>query len=84
MKTAISCALNAIITIRRYVKWHIQIPYSPLFTFILFQSTGGGGGAWDLVPLSYASDNGAAMICKRGAKARERSDRAGRGFPLPR
>ena len=38
--------------------------------------------------LSYASDGGAARICQRGAKARERSDRAGEGvgggFPLPR
>ena len=29
--------------------------------------------------LSYASDGGAARICQRGAKARERSDRAGGG-----
>ena len=37
--------------------------------------------------LSYASDGGTARICQRGAKARERSDRAGggcgRGFPPP-
>ena len=26
------------------------------------------------MPLSYASDSGAAIICQRGAKARERSD----------
>ena len=31
------------------------------------------------MPLSYASDSGAARICQRGAKARERSDRAGGG-----
>ena len=29
--------------------------------------------------LSYVSDSGAARICQRGAKARERSDRAGEG-----
>ena len=29
--------------------------------------------------LSYTSDGGAARICQRGAKARERSDRAGGG-----
>ena len=32
-----------------------------------------------LVPLSYASDSGAARICQKGAKARERSDQAGGG-----
>ena len=45
-------------------------------------------GAWVLVPLSYASDSGAARICQQGAKARERSDQAGEGvgggFPPPR
>ena len=30
-----------------------------------------------LCALSYANDGGAARICQRGAKARERSDRAG-------
>ena len=29
--------------------------------------------------LSYASDSGVARICQQGAKARERSDRAGGG-----
>ena len=32
---------------------------------------------------SYASDGGAASIVNGGAKARERSDRAGEGFPPP-
>ena len=39
----------------------------------------GGGGGNGACALSYASDGGAAMICQQGAKARERSDRAGEG-----
>ena len=39
------------------------------------------------MPLSYASNSGAARICQQGAKARERSDQAGEGvgggFPPP-
>ena len=39
---------------------------------------------WGLVPLSYASDSGAARICQRGGggggKARVRSDQAGEVF----
>ena len=31
------------------------------------------------MPLSYASDSGAARICQQGAKARERSNSAGGG-----
>ena len=50
----------------------------PTVTFLLFQSMR-GGGAWALLALSYASDSGAAKICQQGAKARERSDRAGGG-----
>ena len=34
-----------------------------------------------MVLFSYASDSDAARICQQGAKARERSDRA--GFPPP-
>ena len=52
-------------------------PFKLCFTPII---GGGGGGAWAFVPLRYASDSGAARICRReGAKARERSDRAGEG-----
>ena len=61
-------------------------PLLPLLNFFYSNQRGGGGGV--LVPLSYSSDSGAARICQRGAKARERSDRAGGGcgevgFPLP-
>ena len=61
------------------MKWHIyQSPTSP------FHSNQGGGGAWALVPLSYASASGAAGICQPRVKARERSDRVGEGaFSLP-
>ena len=31
------------------------------------------------MPLSYASDSGAARICQQGAKVREQNDRAGGG-----
>ena len=31
------------------------------------------------MPLSYASDSGAARTCQQGAKAREQNDRAGGG-----
>ena len=80
MKTAFSCSLCAIIGGVGYVKSHIRMPNSPLLKFVLLQSSGVGGGAWAFVPLRYASDSGAARICQReGAKARERSDRAGEG-----
>ena len=64
-----------------------QSPTPPFFQkIILLQSRGAGGMA--PCALSYASDGGAARICQRGAKARERSDQAGEGvgggFPLPR
>ena len=53
----------------------------PLLKCILLQSR---GGAWVLVPLSYASDSGAARICQRGPKqgseATERGEVVG-GFP---
>ena len=57
-----------------------------ILKFLLLQSK--GVGAWALVPLSYASDSGAARICQRGNNlATERSDRAwrryGRGLPPP-
>ena len=59
-----------------------------LLKIILLQSTGRGHGRTAACALSYASDGGAARICQRGAKARERNDRAGEGveggFPLPR
>ena len=63
--------------------YSIHQPLPPLLNFP--QSM----GAWVLVPLSYASDSGAARICQQGAKARERSDQAGGGcfvgggFPPP-
>ena len=61
-------------------------PYSPLLLKNYFTPIKGGGGMAPCA-LSYASDGGAARICQRGAKARERSDRAGEGvgggFPLP-
>ena len=54
----------------------------PFFSFLLLQSTGGGG---DMGPcaLSYANDSGAARICQREAKTRERSDRDGGGCQRP-
>ena len=59
-------------------------PLLPPFNF--FHSNQGGGGAWALVPLSYASASGAAGICQPRVKARERSDRVGGRvcFPFPR
>ena len=39
------------------VKWHIPIPYSPFYN-VFYPNQ--GGGAWVLVPLSYASDSGSA------------------------
>ena len=54
-------------------------PLLPPFNF--FHSNQGGGGAWALVPLSYASS--AAGICQPRVKARERSDRVGGGCVSP-
>ena len=71
--------------------WLCEVTYTnpllpPSFEKIFYSNQGGG----DMAPcaLSYASDGGTARICQRGgAKARERSDRAGggceRGFPPP-
>ena len=86
IKMAFLCTLNVIIRGIGYVKWHIPIPYFPLFFFNSRSQRGGGGGTWALVPLSYASDSGTARICQPRANARERIDRAGGGcgFPLPR
>ena len=57
-------------------------PLLPPFNF--FHSNQGGGGAWALVPLSYASASGAAGICqprsKRGSEATEWGESV---FPLP-
>ena len=50
---------------------------TPAFKIVFYSNQ--GGEALALVPLSYASDSGAARIYQRGAKARERSDRAGGG-----
>ena len=59
-------------------------PCSSSFTPI---SGGGGGGAWAIVPLSYASDSGAARICplgsKLGSEATEQGEGLGGGFPAP-
>ena len=89
IKMASFCTLNAIIVGGGvgYVKWHIHVPTptSPIYIFVF--TTIGGGGGLALVPLSYASANGAARICQPRVKARERSDRAlggGGGGPLPR
>ena len=81
----ISCTLNGII--RGLVMWSdiYQSPTPPFFWKLFYSSQGGGGMA--PCALSYASDGGAARICQRGAKARERSDQAGggcgRGFSPP-
>ena len=48
--------------------------------YVLLQSTGGMGAC---APYGYSSDSGAARICHREAKARERSDRVGEGVPPP-
>ena len=62
---------------------HIPIPYILPASFEkLFYSNEGGGGMAPCA-LSYASDGGTARICQRGAKARERSDRAGGGCGSP-
>ena len=42
-------------------------PYSPFYKFLLLLQSR-GGEALALVPLSYASDSGAARICERGPK----------------
>ena len=60
------------------MKWHIPIPYFPLLNS--FTPNQGGGGAWALVPLSYASS--AAGICqpigsKRGSEATEWGESGG-------
>ena len=65
--------------------WLCEVTYTnpllpPSFEKLFYSNQGGGGMA--PCALSYASDGGAARICQRGAKARERSDRAGGGcFP---
>ena len=82
--------------------WLCEVTYTnpllpPSFEKLFYSNQRGRGMA--PCALSYASDGGAARICQRGAKARERSDRAGGGggggggggegvrgcgFPLPR
>ena len=68
--------------------WLCEVTYTnpllpPSFEKLFYSNQEGGGMA--PCALSYASDGGAARICQRGAKARERCDRAGgRVFPLPR
>ena len=66
MKKTFVCTLN------------LQSHTSPPFFFLL-QSTGGGGGGGGMCPCAHASDSGAARICQRGTKTRERSNRAGDG-----
>ena len=56
-----------------------QSPTPPVLNFFYSNQWGGGGGDMGPSALSYASDSGAAKICQQGAKARERSDRAGGG-----
>ena len=56
-------------------------PLLPLIEFLLFQS-GVGGGGWALLPLSYASESGAARICQRGGQSegqKRTSERGGGG-----
>ena len=83
MKTTFSCTLNAIIRGRLCEVAYIRIPYFPLFYFIAIN----GVGAWAFMPLSYASDSGAARICQRGrgpkqgSEATERGDGVGGEFP---
>ena len=71
---------------RGLVMWSdiYQSPTPPSFEKLFYSNQGGGSMA--PCALSYASEGGAARTCQRGAKARERSDRAGEGvgFPLPR
>ena len=59
------------------VTYLYQSPTPPSFEKLFNSNQGGGGMAPSA--LSYASDGGAARICQRGAKVRERSDRAGGG-----
>ena len=72
--------------------WLCEVTYTnpllpPSFEKVFYSNQAGGGEGMAPCALSYASDGGAARICQRGAKARERSDRAwggcGRGFPPP-
>ena len=66
--------------------WLCEVTYTnpllPASFENLFYSNQGGGGMAPCA-LSYASDGGTARICQRGAKARERSDRAGGPPPPP-
>ena len=77
----ISCTLNGIIR-----GWLCEVTYTnpllPASFEKLFYSNQGGGGMAPCA-LSYASDGGTARICQQGAKARERSDRAGGGCGSP-
>ena len=66
------------------VGWLCEVTYTnpllpPSFEKLFYSNQGGGGGGMAPCALSYASDGGAARICQRGAKARERSDREGGG-----
>ena len=58
-----------------YVRWHVY--KSPIYPPLFLNSN--LGRAWALVNLSHCGNSGAAKICQRRAKARERSDRAGGG-----
>ena len=73
------CTLNAILRGEGYVKWHIPIPYSTHFN-IYFTPINGGGA---FVPLSYASDSGAAKICQRGGGLMRGSEATDRGCLPP-
>ena len=52
----------------------------PPFKVLLLQSM--EVGAWAFMPLSYASESGAARICQRGGGGGVSPSHAG-GFPLP-
>ena len=82
----ISCIKMAFFCIRRgrWVGYMKCMAYTnsllPVF-FHLFFDYNQGEGMGDMGPCapSYGSDSDVARICQRGAKARERSDRAGGG-----
>ena len=80
IKISLFCKLNVIIRGRL-----CEVAYTnsllPLF-FNFFESALSpikGGGGMGPCALSYGSASDVARICQRGVKARERSDRVGRG-----
>ena len=49
-KIALFCTLNVIIRGEGYVKWHIPVPYFPIYFFLTPIKGGGGGGMGPYTP----------------------------------